>query len=162
MYILNLRLRVKPAMTFLSMLTLLFIFSCSSGKPLTPIDSFKAIKHAVEVKDPEKILSCLSNGSLEKTEKLKLLIKDMNNDQLLVLSENYGYTPDKLKNLKPVDAVFLYFFSDHTGIKLGRYFMEKAVSVDIHGDRAIIKVASGVELDFVREGPYWKFDISDL
>jgi len=143
-------------------LLLLLLIHCSGGRPLTPIDSFKAIKHAVEVKDPEKIVSCLSKGSLEKTEKLKLIIKDMRDDQLLVLSENYGYTQEKLKNLKPVDAVSLYFFSDHTGINLRKYFMEKVISVDIHGGRAIIKVESGVELDFVREGPYWKFDISEL
>jgi hypothetical protein len=140
----------------------LFILSCSAGGPLTPVDSFKAIKHAVEVKDPEKIVSCLSKASLGKIEKLKSLIKDMSNDQLLILSQNYGYTQDKLRNLKPVDAASLYFFSDHTGVNLRRYFLEKVISVDIYGDRAIIKVDSGVELDFVREGPYWKFDISEL
>jgi len=140
----------------------LFIVSCSGGKPLTPIDSFKAVKHATEKKDPEKIVSCLSKGSLEKIARLKLLIKNMTNDQLLILSEKYGYSQDKLKNLKPIDAVSLYFFSDHTGIKLGRYFMEKVISVDIHGVRAVIKVESGIELDFVREGPYWKFDMSEL
>ena len=161
MHILNPRLRVKPAMTF-QITLLLFIFSCSGGKPLTPVDSFKAIKQAVEMKDAEKIASCLSKESWAKTEKLRLLIKDMSNDQLSVLSENYGYTQEKLKNLKQSDAVFLYFFSDHTGIKLGRYFMEKIISVDIHGSKAVIKVESGIELDFVREGPYWKFDISDL
>jgi hypothetical protein len=135
---------------------------CSSGEPLTPIDSFKAIKHAVEMNDSEKIVSCLSNVSLKKTERLNQLIKDMRDDQLLVLSDNYGYTQDKLKNLKPSDAANLYFFSDHTGIMLGRYFMEKVISVDVYGSRAVIKVESGIELDFVREGPYWKFDISEL
>ena len=143
-------------------LIFLFFTYCSSGEPLTPADSFKAIKHAVEIKDSEKIISCLSKESLEKTVRLNQLIKDMRSDQLLILSENYGYTQDKLKNLKPSDAAYLYFFSDHTGIKLGRYFMEKIISVDIYGSRAVIKVESGIELDFVREGPYWKFDISEL
>jgi hypothetical protein len=140
----------------------LFPVCCSNGKPLTPIDSFKSIKHAVEMKDSEKIVSCLSKESLEKTIRLGKLIKDMSNAQLLVLSENYGFTQDKLKNLKPADAVYLYFFSERTGIKLGRYFMEKVISIDIYGSRAVIKTESGIELDFVREGPYWKFDISEL
>ena len=140
----------------------LFLFSCSGGNPLTPIDSFKAIKSAVEKKDSEKIAGCLSKKSLEKTERLKQIIKDMRNDQLMILAENYGYTQDKLKNLNQSDAVFLYFFSDRTGIKLGRYFMEKIISVDISGSSAVIKVESGIELDFIREGPYWKFDMSGL
>ena len=143
-------------------LLFLFLFFCSSGKPLTPIESFKAIKHAVEIKDSEKIVSCLSKKSLEKTERLNQIIKDMRDDQLLILAENYGYTQDKLKSLRSTDAVFLYFFSDHTGIKLERYFMEKIISVDIYGSSAVIKVESGIELDFIREGPYWKFDMSGL
>lgn len=145
-----------------SVLIFLFLVCCSGGKPLTPIDSFKAVKHAVEMKDSEKIVSCLSKASLEKTQRLNQFIRDMRNDQLLILSDNYGYTQDKLKNLKPVDAVYLYFFSDHTNIKLGRYFLEKPISVDIYGSSAVIKVESGIELDFIREGPYWKFDISGL
>ena len=143
-------------------LIFLFLTYCSNRGPLTPVDSFNAVKYGVEVKDSEKIASCLSKDSLEKTRRLNQLIKDMSNDQLLALSKNYGYTQDKLKDLKPSDAVYLYFFSDHTGIKLGKYFMEKIISVDIYGGRAVIKVESGIELDFVREGPYWKFDISEL
>jgi len=86
----------------------------------------------------------------------------MHSDQLLILSEKYGYSQEKLKDLKPSEAVDLYFFSDATGVKLGRYFKESIVSIDIQGNSASIKTESGIALDFVREGPYWKFNLSDL
>jgi hypothetical protein len=64
--------------------------------------------------------------------------------------------------MKESDAVSLYFFSDVTGIKLSRYFNENIVSIDIRGNRAAVKTESGIQLDFLREGPYWKFDMSNL
>jgi len=138
------------------------LLSCSSGGPLTPAESFNVIKHAVEKNDSEAIVNCLSISSIDKISKLTLLIKDMSNDQLSILAVKYGYPQEKLKNLKTSDAVYLYFFSDITGVKLNRYFRESILSIDIHGGNASVKTESGIELDFVREGPYWKFDLSGL
>ncbi len=143
-------------------LTLLIQLSCSSGGPLTPLESFNTIKHAAEKGDSEAIAKCITESSLIKISKLNLMIKEMRNDQHIMLSEKYGYSVDKLKNLKVSDSVSLYFFSDITGVKLDKYFKEKIVSIDIHGKRASVKTESGIELDFLREGPYWKFDLSDL
>lgn len=136
--------------------------SCGSGGPLTPAESFNAVKNAVESNDSEAVVKCLSQSSLDKISRHNMMVKNMRSDQLAVLSVKYGYPSEKLLNLKTTDSAALYFFSDTTGIKLGRYFKEGIVSVDIRGSRALIKTESGIELNFVREGPYWKFDLSDL
>jgi hypothetical protein len=34
--------------------------------------------------------------------------------------------------------------------------------MDVQGSRARLKTESGIELDFLREGPYWKYDMSEL
>ncbi len=136
--------------------------SCSSGGPLTPLECFNDIKHAVEKNDSEAIVNYLTRSSIEKINKLNMLIKDMRSDQLTILSVKYGYSVEKLKNLKASDSIALYFFSDVTGVKLNRYFKENIVSIDVHGKNASVKTESGIKLDFLREGPYWKFDISDL
>ena len=140
----------------------MLLLSCGSGGPVTPAESFNVIKNAVQKKDAEAIVNCLSEASLNKISKLNLLIKEMRSDQLSVLSSKYGYSPEKLRNMKPSDAAALYFFSDVTGVRLNRYFMESIISIDIKGSRAAVKTESGIGLDFVREGPYWKFDLSDL
>ena len=144
------------------LIIILLLLSCGSGGPVTPAESFNVIKNAVEKKDSEAIVNCLSESSLNKISKLNRLIKEMRSDQMSVLSSKYGYPPEKLKNMKPSDAAALYFFSDVTGIRLNRYFMESIISIDIQGGRAAVKTESGIGLDFVREGPYWKFDLSDL
>lgn len=140
----------------------ILLISCSGGGPLTPSDSFKLIKTAAEKNDSEMIAASLSSQSLAKIAELKTLISGMDSRQLDILAENYGFPRERLLALKDSDAVYLYFFSDKTGIKLGRYFDESIVSIDIRGNRAAVKTESGVELDFLREGPYWKFDLSSL
>ena len=142
-------------------IVLLFL-SCSNGGPLTPLESFNSIKHAVEKNDSDAILSYLTESSLTKINEFNIIIKEINSDQLSILSSKYGIAPDRLKTLKTSDSVSLYFFSDNVKIKLGKYFKENIVSVDIHGSSATVKTESGIELDFKREGPYWKFDLSDL
>jgi len=142
---------------------LLFILlSCGSGGPLTPIESFNLIKNAVEKNDSSAIVNYITKSSLKKINTHNSLIKEMRADQLAILSEKYGYPVDTVKNLRVADSIALYFFSDAADVKLGKYFFEKIVSVDIRGDSAQVKTESGIALDFTREGPYWKFDISDL
>lgn len=136
--------------------------SCGSGGPLTPAESFNAIKIAVEKKDSEAIGNYISQSSLDKISKLNQMIKGMRGDQLKALTSKYGYTPEKLVNLKVPDFIALYFFSDATGVNLNRYFKENVVSIDIQGEHASVKTESGIVLDFLREGPYWKFDLTGL
>ncbi len=135
---------------------------CGSGGPLTPVQSFNDIKHAVEKNDSDAIAGLLTVSSLEKMNKLNMLIKEMRKDQLELLSVKYGYSQEKLKNLRVADCVYLYFFSDVTGVRLNRFFEHGIITVDIKGNRASVKTENGVDLYFLREGPYWKFDLSDL
>lgn len=146
----------------LSLFVFLFSLSCSSGGALTPAESFNAIKCAVEKNDSEIIVNYLTEASIKKISRLNLLIKEMRSDQLTILSARYGFAVERLGNIKFSDAVFLYFFSDVTEVKLNSFFKENIVSIDISGGKAIVKTESGVELDFLREGPYWKFDMSNL
>ncbi len=140
----------------------LVMAGCGSGGPVTPLQSFNVIKQAVERRDVEAISVNLTDSSIKKIEKLQSLIRAMDSRQRALLSVRYGLAEERLLSLKATDAVGLYFFSDKTGINLGRYFNENVLSVDIHGSEAIVKTGSGIELDFKREGPYWKFDISEL
>jgi len=144
-------------------LLLVLLTSCSSsGGALTPAESFNSLRSAVEKNDIETIVNLLTESSLAKISRHNQMLKEMRNEQLGIISGKYGYPIDKLRNLKASDAVSLYFFSDVTGIKLSRYFKESIVSIDIRGNRALVKTESGVELDFLREGPYWKFNMSNL
>lgn len=138
------------------------IASCSKGGPLTPLETFGEIRSAVERSDSEAILKNLSAASIAKIDSLDMMIKQMRDDQKITLAKLYNCTPGKLNSMKRADYVSLYFFVKHSGTDLGAVFREQAVTVDVDGDRALVRTVSGIELGFVREGPYWKLDISDL
>lgn len=143
-------------------LLMLILQGCGSGGPLTPVEAFGLIKNAVDNKDSNAIVSYITRSSLEKINKHNQLVKELRADQISLLADKYGYPADRIKNLGNSDLVSMYFFSDTVNIKLGKYFCEKIISVDVDGNRAFIKTESGVELGFTREGPYWKFDLSSL
>jgi hypothetical protein len=138
------------------------LFSCSRGGPLTPLDSFNEIRSAAERSDSEAVLKNLSADSLAKIDSLDLMIKQMRDDQKVTLAKLYNCTPGRLNSMKRADYVSLYFSVKHSGPDLGAVFREQVVTVDVEGGRALIRTAGGIELGFVREGPYWKLDISDL
>lgn len=138
------------------------LFSCSRGGPLTPLETFNDIRSAVERSDSDAILKNLSVASIAKIDSLDMMIKQMRDDQKITLAKLYNCTPGKLNNMKRTDYVSLYFSVKHSGTDLGSVFREQVVTVDVDGGRALVRTGSGIELGFVREGPYWKLDISDL
>ncbi len=144
------------------LLFLILLFSCGSGGALTPAESFNDIKSAVDRQNSEAIFVNLTEESKSKILKHNQMLKEMKTEQLAFISGKYGYSIEKLRDLKTSDAVSLYFFSDVTGVKLNRYFKDNIVSIDIRGSKAVVKTESGIQLDFLREGPYWKFDMSNL
>ncbi|HPS58948.1 MAG TPA: hypothetical protein PK514_12655 [Spirochaetota bacterium] len=147
---------------FCAMALPLFFFSCSKGGPLTPLESFNEIRSAVERSDSEAVLKNLSAASIAKIDSLDMMIKQMRDDQKITLAKLYNCAPGKLNSMKREDYVSLYFSVKHSGTDLGAVFREQVVTVDVDGARALIRTGSGIELGFVREGPYWKLDISDL
>ena len=139
----------------------LLLLSCSKGGPLTPLESFNAIRTAVEHSDSNAVLKNLSSASVAKIDSLNGMIKQMRPDQIRALSGLYNCEPEKIGNMKRADYVSLYFFVKHGGTDLA-VFREKVITMDIDGSIAVIRTQSGIELGFFREGPYWKLDISDL
>ena len=139
-----------------------FLVSCARGGPLTPLESYEAVKTAVDANDSAAILNNLSAKSIEKIDSLDKMLKQMRDDQIASLAKLYNCEPSRLKNMKRMDYVSLYFFVKHGGMDLAALFRENVIAVDVEGSRAVIRTAGGIELGFVREGPYWKLDISDL
>jgi len=143
-------------------LPLLLILSCAKGGPLTPMESFEEIKRGIDAGDSTAILKHLSSGSINKIDSLDRMVRQMGDEQLLSLAKAYGCEPASLKKMKRQDYVSLYFFVKHGREGLAGLFNQQVVTVDVDGPAAIVRVQCGIELGFVREGPYWKLDISDL
>lgn len=148
--------RIMPAVF------LLLILSCARGGPLTPADTFMVIREAADRNDRVVILQNLSAESLEKINEFINLTARLSDTQMKAIAMSENIPAEKLKSLKPEECTALYFSRNRYGHSLSDIFNEDIVAVDVSGSTAVIKTSGGFELDFVREGPYWKFDLSRL
>lgn len=143
---------------------LLILFSCSPMGPLTPEAAFSVLKNAYIKNDANQIENLLSRQSREKIALITKAISALDRNQIRALSKKFGIAPEKLANMKVGDFILLRLT---TGKKIGGDIIQeitryKIIGKDIKGDRATLRVENGMELDFIREGPYWKLDLENL
>ena len=140
----------------------IIFLACSPRGPLTPEDSFKKLKQAYEKKDSRAVEKLLSKESIEKIKTVALVFSRMEERQINSLSDKYGVKADKLKNLSVSDYLALNFIVNGERDVVREATKFKVLKIDRKGKRASITVENGMNLIFVKEGPYWKFDMSDL
>lgn len=145
-----------------SLIFISLMLCCGKGGPLTPSDTFMVIRTAADRNDRELILQNLSSGSLEKIDEFIRLTAKLSDTQLKAIALSESIPVEKIKSMKPAECTALYFSRNRYGNSLADIFNEDIVAVDVIGSSAVIKTSGGFELDFVREGPYWKFDLSRL
>ena len=138
----------------------LFI-SCKSEGALTPEDAFKSITNAYCKSDAEAVVKHLSQGSIEKIKTITKMISSMNDNQLTALSKRYGVNTERIKRLSVKDYISIQLsigkdIGDDVNREISKYSI---IGIDIKGKRATVRVENGMELSFVKEGPYWKFDM---
>ncbi len=155
---------LKRIICFSLLAVLLSLPSCKPRGPLTPEDAFNRLKEAYSQEDIEAIENLLSKQSRVKIFKIIRMIAQMDEDQLRALAVRFGVTIDMLKNLTIRDYLTLQL---SLGKKIGLDVIKeitryKIIGKDIRGDSAVIRVENGMELNFTKEGPYWKLDIGDL
>lgn len=146
------------------LLAALSLLACKPRGPLTPEDAFNRLKEAYAHEDIEAIENLLSRQSRVKIFRIIRMIAEMDENQIRALAVRFGVTIDMLKNLTIRDYLSLQLA---LGKKIGEDVIKditryKIIGKDILGDSAVIRVENGMELNFIKEGPYWKLDIGDL
>lgn len=144
------------------LLPVLIFFSCSSKGPLTPEEAFYKLKYYVNGSQMDGFVSLLSESSIDKIQKTRLFFTLMSEEQLSYLSRKYIMGADKLKNLSVEDYVKIYFLEGNKNDLISRAIKSDIVSVNTHEKRSKITMENGHFLFFVKEGPYWKFEMSEL
>ncbi len=145
---------------FCCLVILISGLNCKSQRPLTPGDAFYAVRKALLINDLDAVMDILSVGSIEKIKRTVKVISAMNDSQIRAFSGIYGIVPGEIKNFSAKRFVELYFKRRDNIIY--KAVKEDIVSIDVEGPKALIRVANGLMIDFVREGPYWKLDMSNF
>lgn len=150
--------------TIYSLLITVFLLSCKSEGPLSPKEAFTAFKNAYEKSDGNEMEKLLSERSKEKIRTIIKMFSQMNEPQLKALGEKLGASAERLKSLSVKDylSIQLSMSKNNSDDIFSQIIKQKIIGVDIKDNRAIARIANGMELVFAKEGRYWKFDMDEL
>jgi hypothetical protein len=152
------RVLMKPSL--LLALLLIGVSSCKPQAALTPQAAFYDLKAACRQSDAVLLSRLLSAGSVKKITRMTALFSRMEDRQLEALSKKYGMPAEKLRRLGVADYCAIILVEDR-GLT-GAVAAGKMIGVNRDGNRASVRLENGMDLNFVREGPYWKFDLTAL
>ncbi len=149
---------LKLARLFL--LPVIALLSCAPQAALTPQAAFHDLKEAFRKSDAALLERQLSRESIRKIRYMTGLFSRMEERQLHALSDKFNVPAERLNKLSVRDYCTLTLALDREKNVIGAATKRAVVGIDRKGSRAVISVDNGMELPFVKEGPYWKFDMT--
>ncbi len=150
------------AIGFIILSIVLVAWGCSPGGPVTPKESFNELLDSIESRDYRSFYSSLSSETKKKIKTYISSLKSLNDRQKKSVSASYGLSVNELLALNSSEMAALIFISDRSNSSLVDLYGAKIRALKIYNKYAEIETHRGVKLSFVKEGPYWKVDLSDL
>ena len=148
---------VKKTM-FLPCVFMFLVLACAPGY-LTPHKAFEGLRSAFLKHDVELARSILSENSVAKISTLRENLASLGDKQAESVSKLYGLSVQDIKEASEEKLLGLFMFLQKDVIFNGDSSITEVVE---SGNNAVVKLHNGNELDFVKEGLYWKFDLSRL
>jgi len=145
----------------LTIVILLLAAACTSGGPISPEEAARQLREAFAAHDAKALRSLLSKKSLEKVSLMVTSLKSIDGRQRENVARYYGFKPEALASLN--SEIFLSQYIKNESKKvLGTVLTSEIARVERGKTSARIHFEAGAALEFVREGPYWKFDLTKL
>ena len=138
----------------------LFLVQCTSKGPLTPKDAFNKIKIAFLQKDAKSLQLLLSKSSIVKIEGMIKDINKLNNTQKKYLASSYNTSKKHLRNISLLSYIKIFILSDSNQLKKAVTKLQVA-KIARNKNRAKVVLKNGIDISLVKEGPYWKLDLSN-
>lgn len=142
----------------------ILFLSCSPKGAVTPEMAFLMLRDAYNSNDSESFSSHLSRDAMMKIRYILGKIKTMDSTQCGKIASELGTDCNALKNLTPEGYISLQFALDR---KPGNTTYKTVLQSEIAGkktisNRCILRMTNGMDITFVKEGPYWKLDLRDF
>lgn len=153
---------MRHATRFILLLTVpIMFFGCAQQGPVTHAQAYVALKRAYTNGSNTAISSLLSQNSINHIEKVTLAISRLNKSAKQHMAEKLGIQPERLDNLTPQDYLSLYMQLNKNYAKdiVAAALEYDPVSVSEAQNHARYTMPNNITLYFIREDPYWKFDL---
>jgi hypothetical protein len=137
----------------------LLVFACSPGGPLTPREAFIQVRHAYTRSDPAMLLNSLSARSLRAMDGAAAIINGMEAGQRAAVLRASGFRGDGPSKVTRREIMLMHLARERKSPAVLLAVRRNVTGIAREKDRAVVTVDNGMDLYFVREGPYWKFDL---
>lgn len=156
-------MRILRILTVISILYLVFIFfTWQTSKPISPKEAFLQTKHAYQTHNAKKILELLSKNSIKNIKKAINSIESMTPAARQSFSKKLGLNNRKLANLSVEDFILIQLkLNKIHNSDIYTAFNTNIVSIKEYKNKAIVQTENNIELLFVKNGPYWLFDLAN-
>jgi hypothetical protein len=133
--------------------------SCISHGPLSPDQAVSELQRAFNAGDVFMTKRLMSAGSIEKISLMIRSLGGMSDEQLSAASRAYGMAPAGMKGMTEDQFISLFIATQKAII-----FESPAgiAAVKENEERAAVLLQNGNRLDFIKEGPYWRFDLTGI
>ncbi|OHD68362.1 MAG: hypothetical protein A2W19_14175 [Spirochaetes bacterium RBG_16_49_21] len=154
-------MRLLKGVIFFSLL-MMIVASCAPQGSLTPRSAFYDLRAAFQQSDAAAFERLLSQASYRKIRHITALFSRLNDRQHESLSALYKIPQERLQKLSVREYLKILLAMDRGRDVIGAAVSQRIVGINREGNRAVIRVENGMELAFVKEGPYWKIDLTEL
>jgi hypothetical protein len=136
--------------------------SCAPHAAITPYDAFNDLKQAFRKSDATAFEHQLSRDSIRKVKQIIALFALMDDRQIRALAGLYEIPADRVTSLSVREYLRILLVTDRERNVIGAATSRPIVGINRKGNSAVVRVENGMELTFIKEGPYWKFDMTEL
>ncbi len=139
------------------------LLACGARGPLTPQEAFRSLAGSYARRDAEAVMKLMSRPSIRAIDEIVSRLKEMEPAQRASLAEHIGVSPERLGSLSNKDYIALQMELGalHGNDPLRGVRSQRIAGTRVEGAKATVRLENGMELDFVKEGPYWRFDASE-
>ena len=140
---------------------ILLVCGCGAGGPLTPEEAFTQLKRAYASADAPALMDLLSGRSRKNIDLIIAEMRQLDGGQAKAISRQLGVPEDRLRSLTPVEYLALQLelskrYGEDTAMQATAHGI---IGTDVKDGRAVVRVDNGMDLIFVKEGPYWKYEM---
>ncbi len=139
------------------------VLACGARGPLTPQEAFRSLAGSYARRDAEAVMKLMSRPSIRAIDEIISRLNEMEPAQRASLAEHIGVPPERLWRLsrKGYMALQMELGALHGNDPLRSARSQRIAGTTVNGAHATVRLDNGMELDFVKEGPYWRFDASE-
>lgn len=145
------------ALVFLALLA----SGCDQRGPVTHSQAFNALKAAYQGGNQAALSSLLSENSQTYISKIALAMSRLSESSKLHAAQKLGIEAKTFESISPEEYVELYLELNTSYQKdiVSQAIEKNVVSIAETEQNASYTMANNVKLYFVKEEPYWKFDL---